>query len=180
MKREEFLSSLGKEVSEKGRLLLISDGSLVKLLEALYLKPITVEVEGQWIGPVRLDSPFIFHDNREVIKRDVWLKEEEKRLIFAHSLIPAGNLSERMRSRLTMGFHPLGLIIDEELLCYRKESFEICMIEWPEKAIGFGLSPNHRLWARRYRIVTEKGIIALILELFSPSLIEWNEHQATE
>lgn len=113
-----------------------------------------------------------------VIRRDVWLGlRGHRRLVFAHSLIPAENLSEKVQSRLTMGSHPLGLIIDEEVLCYRKESLEICSIEWPERSVEFGFPPDHRLWARRYRIVSDKGIIALILEVFSPSLLEKDEER---
>ncbi len=172
MDRKGFLSC-GGGVSERGRLLLLSDGSLVRLLEAIYMAPVHIEVSNQEEACITLPK-----DVKRVIKRGVWLKRGERRLIFAHSLISLDNLSERMRSRLVTGSHPLGLIIDEEVPCHRKEGLEIRRMVWPEKAIELGSPPDRALWMRRYRIVADKGLIALILEVFSPLLTDRYGHKA--
>ncbi len=157
--RDAFLSVHGKELSEKGRLLLFSDGSLVKSLEALLMKDITIDVEEQ-------------HRKGEWLKRGVWLQGDGKRLVFAFSIIPMDSLSPRMLERILKGSRPLGLIVEESMPFHRKEDLRFGIVHWPEKAMAFGFHGNCRLWARRYRIATDKGHIASILEIFSPALME--------
>lgn len=175
MEMDEFLiSSFSKTLSERGRMLFISDGSLTRLLEALYFKEIKIELKDQTIECIS-DGYREFLGvlkGEEIIKRDVWITEGDKKLVFAHSIIPLKGIPPRILDKLTNGIEPLGAILEEEGVFYRKNHWEFGRIQWKEIADELNLPNDYIFWARRYQIINRQGIMAVILEVFLPYLLE--------
>ncbi len=169
MSTQEFLSApLTKTLTDRGRALIASNGSLTRLLEALYLKEINIEVKNQGISPQSNGSLKLLgiSENEEVMTRDVWLVDGNKKLVFAHSVIPVKILPSNILKKLTPGKEPLGSILEKEDIFCKKNFYEFARLKWKDIAKGFNLPEDYVFWARRYRISTQSGIIAAIMEVF--------------
>ena len=173
-KRELFLSlPMAEELGERGRLILSSDGTLTRLLQALY-SDVRVELKGQSVERVLDDSCKVYgiEDGEEVIKRDVWLTGDGVRLVFAHSIIPLRMIPSEVDVRLRHGLEPLGSILEDSNLFCKKAYWEIGRVISPEMARGLGIPEEHIFWARKYQIRTESGLMAIVMEIFSPYLLD--------
>ncbi len=173
-KRELFLSlPVADELGERGRLILTSDGTLTRLLQALY-SDVRVELKGQSVERVSDDSCKVYgiKGGEEVIKRDVWLTGDGIRLVFAHSIIPVKMIPSEVDVRLRHGLEPLGSILEDSSLFCKKAYWEVGRVISPDMARGLGIPEEHIFWARRYQILAESGLMAIVMEIFTPYLLD--------
>lgn len=166
------------------RLLLTSDGTVVRHLSALFSGPISLEVQDQreivindemseWLEIVK---------GEKGIERRVWLTdappEEGKnglharglKRLYAISTFPISRLKPDLYREIELGLKPLGQIIEERRLPARRDRLEIGQRLCPEAAKAFGLPQDELFWARRYRLTISEQASGAIFELFSPRL----------
>lgn len=163
---------MADELGERGRLILSSDGTLTRLLQAIY-SDVRVELKGQRVERALDDSCKIYGiEDEEVIKRDVWLTGDGIRLVYAHSVIPVRMIPSEVAVRLRHGLEPLGSILDDSNLFCKKAHWEVGRVISPEIARSLGIPEDYIFWARRYQILTESGLMAIVMEIFSPYLLD--------
>jgi len=159
------------------RLLLSSDGTVIRYLNSLFLSPTDLEIVEQ--HEIVLDeeaSALLEVPKREkAIERKVWLCNQRSaypggRLLYAVSVFPLSKIEAAFYQEMQSGKKPLGQIIDEHALSTRRDKLEIAHLPFPSVAKGFGLAEDHLFWARRYRLIISGQLSASIQEVLSPRL----------
>ncbi len=178
MTLEDFWRYCGNHpLSPLLRLLLSSDGSMVRSLKGLFLVPTSLEVVDQAErllddeSSTRLEVP----KGEKAIDRTVWLSvkvgpSEGKRLVFARSLFPISKTRPDLYQEMRLGETPIGEIIETRALSTWRDRLEIAYLPFPEVASGLGLAEDHLFWARRYRLTISGTVSAILFEVFSPQL----------
>lgn len=171
----DLFSKVSVEPAE--RLLLSSDGSLTRLLESLYLFPIEVEVKNHKIELIEnvIAEYLSVSPKQDAITRDIWLKKDRKRLVYAHSVFLSAGQSKDFLDKLIKGDEPLGRLLRSYNLLTLRDNWEISVIQCREIADDLGVPSDTPMWARRYRLlanpVSGSGITAAIMEIFSPDVV---------
>lgn len=151
------------------RLLLSSDGTLVRLLQSLFLKPVRLSIQSQ--REVLIEDPLSgwlgIPPGEKGIERKAWLIQDVKR-VFAISILPISQLKPDFYQELLLGQKPFGEIIREKGLPTRRDRLEIYRLPQPEVAGALGLSESELFWARRYRLTISEQVSGAIFEVFSP------------
>lgn len=154
------------------RILLLSDGSLIRFLNALFLSPITLQRLRQ--EEVSLDNEMAGYieaaAGQEVIDRDVWLMNGSERLVYANSILPTSLMRDDIYNGIIKGDTPIGALLSEQSILTCRDKLRIAQVIVPEVSRELGLPEDMALWARRYRLNTEGGFKGAILEIFSPGL----------
>lgn len=175
------------------RLLLLSDGTVTHFLEGLFLKTISFELERQSEVIIsdkdakRLSIP----KGEKGIERRGWLtfspplpdrfgnrsrisrrvcKSNKGRLLYAISIFPLAKLSPRLSHEILLGQKPLGQIILDQDLLFRRHALEMGRFKLPEIAQAFGFSDQEPVWARRYQLTLSGSVSGLLFEAISPTL----------
>lgn len=168
----------GKGLSDKERMILLSDGSLTLLLEALLSSRVSVEVKlSATTGLSAETAAYLGEEPRSPsIEREVWLMVKDERLVYAHLVIPVSCIEPWLLTALKEGAEPLGRVLQGREIPVLKEALEIGVVTAPEVSADLGLSPDTRLFARRYRLTNKKDgggwtIKAEICEVLSPALV---------
>ncbi|TAJ98822.1 MAG: DUF98 domain-containing protein [Candidatus Manganitrophaceae bacterium] len=175
------------------RLLLTSDGTLIRQLQAILLTPIEVAVQDQreilideehasWIG---------LPAGEKGIQRKVWLTVRApsattpapgpfndgptpaasgEKKVFAVSTFPLSGLKPDLHQEISLGQKPIGRILEERHLPTRRDRLEITRLLLPQIAEALGRPPGELFWARRYRLNISDQVSGVIFEAFSPSL----------
>ncbi len=172
-------SSVGKNYLPPHHLLLLtSDGSLTRHLETIRLCRIAVEIKSISRTNINdLNSTFLeTAQNQEVLERDVWLKDKERRLVYAHSVIPVSCMNKRLLDETSRMAKPLGRILSAEFPFFRKDKIEVGIVSYPHIAAELSISKDTPLWARRYRLSalnpTGSNLVqVMVLEIFSPDFL---------
>lgn len=153
------------------RLLLTSDGTLIRHLESLFLASVKVAVQDQ--REIRIDEE---HASRigipageKGIQRKVWLSAGGGRKVFALSIFPLSGLKPDFHQEILLGQKPIGRIIEAQQLPTRRDRLEITRLALPQVAEALGLQPRELFWARRYRLIISDQVSGVIFEAFSPS-----------
>ena len=160
------------------RLLLSSDGSLTRLLESLYLFPVEVEIKNHRMELIEnvIAEYLSVSPEHDAITRDIWLKKDGKRLVYAHSVFLCAGQSKDFLDKLIKGDEPLGHLIRNYNLLTLRDNWEIGVIQCREIADDLGVPSDTAMWARRYRLlanpVSGSGITAAIMEVFAPDVIK--------
>jgi chorismate-pyruvate lyase len=165
-------------LSSEERLILLGDGSLTLLLEALLRERVSVEVKRNstsLLGPeaaLYLDEV----EGGESVEREVWLNVNGERLVFAHSIVPVSSIEPWLLESLSEGTEPLGRVLKNREIPVLKEALEIAVISAPEVSADLQIDPDTRFYARRYKLTNrvEGGgwiIKAEICEVLCPSLV---------
>ncbi|MFQ5949339.1 MAG: chorismate--pyruvate lyase family protein [Nitrospiria bacterium] len=165
------------------RLLLTSNGAVVRHLSALTLGSIGLTIESQCEILINddLSEKLEIPKGEKGFERRIWLTggnalpekdplgNEEKKWLHAVSIFPISRLKPDLYQEMRLGEKPLGRIIEEKQLPTYRDLLEISRLPFPEIAKGLGLSEDMLFWARRYRltILDQPGIIC---EVFSPRL----------
>ena len=159
------------------KLLLLSDGSLTRFLEVLNQAPVDVEIKKHEIRKIKKDeSVYLEVDaSQEAIIRDVWLTQNKKKLVYAHSVFPLAGLDKNLLDNISTSIEPLGKSLTDRGLLTFKDKLEISAVYCSDVNSALNLAPNTILWAKHYRLLAqasslEKGITASITEIFSPEL----------
>lgn len=155
------------------RLTLLSDGSMVKSLRALYLSDISVDVKGQ--REVRMGIEMAkFLDSTEglnSIARDAWLCCKGGKLVYAHSFIDVSKIGEVMQREINKRSKPVGILLYDYSLPLLRDQLFIAQVKSEHISEEFAVSGNI-FWARCYRLRGGDGFNAAILEIFSPLLFD--------
>jgi len=159
------------------RLLLSSDGTVIRYLNALFLSPTSLEVlEQHEIGMDKQSTDLLeVPEGEQALERKVWLcnarsRSPKGRLLYAVSVFPIAKIEVGFYREMRLGKKPLGQIIEEHTLSTRRDKLEVACLPFPGVAQGLGLSEDHLFWARRYRLIISGQLSASIREVFSPRL----------
>lgn len=160
-------------VSPQIRMVLSSDGSLVKNLSAYFLSPVQMEVPRQ--TEIAMDgelSKFLeLPEGSPAIARDVWMAWEAGRggpkKVFAHSVIDSSSLSPEFLQALSRRTKPIGALLEEFRIPVLRDHLHIGRLESPK------LSRETRtaetvFWARCFRLQAAGEFRAAILEVLLP------------
>lgn len=169
-----FLSGLAAHE----KLLLFSEGSMTVELELLTGR--RVEVELRQMGERELspdEAAFLgISPDEAALEREVWLKANGTRLLYARTLLPLCRLDPGVKEALGQtGTEPLGRLLTSRGILFAKERLEASLVRCEAAASGLGLGSDAPLYARRYILYSrgEQGwvIEAAVTEVFSPGLI---------
>ena len=167
-----------KGLSDKERMILLSDGSLTLLLEALLSSRVSVEVKLSATAGLSPEAAAYLGEEPglESIEREVWLMVKGTRLVYAHLVIPVSCIEPWLLAELKEGAEPLGRVLQNREIPVLKEGLEIGVVRAPEVSADLSLDPETRLFARRYKLTNKKDgggslIKAEICEVLSPALV---------
>lgn len=191
--KEEFWDACRRNpIDPLLRLLLTSDGTLIRHLESLFLNSVEVAIQDQ--REILIDEE---HASRmgipageKGIQRKVWLAlgapsaaspagewskartpaARADRKVFAISTFPLSGLKPDFHQEVLLGQKPIGRILEAQHLLTRRDRLEIARLSLPPVAEELGLQPRELFWARRYRLVVSDQVSGVIFEAFSPSL----------
>ncbi len=170
MELEGFMSYCQvQDIPPLVRLTLLSDGSLVKSLRALYLSDILVDVQAQSQASM---SPEMakFLDSAEGLNsmtRDAWLCCNDRRLVYAHSFIDASKMGGMIQKGIDKKMMPVGVLLSDYNLPLIRDQLSIAQLKSDPLAEEFSVTRNI-FWVRCYRLRGGEGFNAAILEIFSP------------
>ena len=172
---KQFLSFCSSNpLNAPTRMLLLSDGSLTRLLNALLLSPITLNRLRQ--EEVSLDNDMAEYIEAEagqrVIDRDVWLMNGGEKLVYANSVLPTSLMRDDIYNEITKGDTPIGTLLSDQSILTRRDRLYVARVTSREVSQELGLPEDTELWARRYRLNTEGGFKGVIMEVFSPRLFD--------
>lgn len=175
MEGDQFLSLCSSaSINTPTRMILLSDGLLTRLLNALLLSPITLQRLRQ--EEVTLNNEMAEYIETEggqrVIDRDVWLMNGDERLVYANSILPVSLMRDEIYNGIIKGDIPIGALLTDQSILTRRDRLQIARVKAPDISIELGLPEDNEFWARRYRLNTEGGFKGAILEVFSPRLFE--------
>jgi chorismate-pyruvate lyase len=160
------------------RLLLTSDGTLIRHLQSLFQTPVEVAIQEQ--REILIDeeqaSWIATPAGEKGVQRKVWLtagassaaKSDKK--VFAVSTFPLAGLKPDFHQEILLGEKPIGQIIEAQRLLTRRDRLEITRLPLPQIAEAIGRQPGELFWARRYRLTISNQVSGVIFEAFSPSL----------
>ena len=165
-------------LSSKERMILLSDGSLTLLLEALLRDRVSVEVKRNTSAPLSPEAAAYLGEEPSIdaLEREVWLKVKARKLVFAHLVVPVSTVEPWLLDALKEGTEPLGRVLKNREIPVLKEALEIGVVRAPELSADLKIEPASELYARRYKLTNrvEGGgwiIKAEICEVLSPSLV---------
>ncbi len=167
-----------KGLSDKERMILLSDGSLTLLLEALASSRVSVEVKRSATAGLSAEAAAYLGEEPSgpSIEREVWLMVKGERLVYAYLVIPVSCIEPWLLAALREGTEPLGKVLQGREIPVLKEALEIGVVTAPEVSADLSLPPDTRLFARRYKLTNKKDgggwtIKAEICEVLSPALV---------
>lgn len=168
MDAEGFISHCQtQEVPPMARLTLLSDGSLVKLLRAVHLSEITVDVKDQ--RQILMGSEMAKFldatDGLDAIIRDAWLCCHEKRLVYAHSVIDISRVGKMIQKEINRKSTPVGMLLSDYGVPLLRDQLFVMQLRSDQLAEEFSASESI-FWARCYRLRGGEGFNAAILEVF--------------
>lgn len=154
------------------RVLLVTDGTVTHVLEALTGEPIALVKLAQSYEPAPTDDPELsVADGEEVIRRRVLLQGSVTGTnhLYADSVIMPRRLHPRLYHDLVHTSEPIGRL----LALSRIETFRD-LVAWgvePAGPIGehFGIGPDDLLISRTYRMLSDGQPIMVITEKFPAS-----------
>ena len=154
--------------------LFLSEGSLTGFLEATGKSSVDVEIRRHETCKINKDEADYLgiSISQEAIARDVWLTQDKKRLVYAHSVFPLSGLDRHVLKRISSSIEPLARSLTLEGLQTFKDRLEICAVQCRKVNSEINLPPEAILWARHYRLLVKtpsdgKDIIASVTEIFS-------------
>jgi chorismate-pyruvate lyase len=157
------------------RMVLSSNGSLVKHVSAYHLSPVTLHVTRQEeafldgdMGKF-LDLP----EGRTTLVRDVWMSwngpNTEGVGVFAHSVIDGVSLSPSLAQGVAGGKVPVGILLEEFQVPVLRDRMYVGYLRSPELAVMLN-SAETRFWARCFRLRGGEGFCGAILEVLFPGI----------
>ena len=159
------------------RLLLLSDGSLTNFLEALSGSPVDVEIKNHETRRLNKEEATYLEvlASHDAIIRDVWLIQNKKKLVFAHSVFPLAGLDKDLLDNISTSIEPLGKNLTNRGLLTFKDKLGICAVHCIDVNNALELASGTILWAKHYRLAAQahsagEKITASITEIFSPEL----------
>jgi len=160
------------ELSTFQRILLVTDGTLTKILEAHLTEQLQVVKLSEEIVNITKDiSHLDIKTGCEVIKRNILLKGQisERNWLYAESIIVIERLEEKFRDKLIKSHVPIGRLWLE----HKAETFKEIIISAREPANDlanyFDISPEEKMLCRTYRVFSRQKPVMMITEKFPES-----------
>ncbi|MFH0966917.1 MAG: chorismate pyruvate-lyase family protein, partial [Methanobacteriota archaeon] len=155
--------------------LLITDGSVTRLLECFSGSPVSIRTISQQVIPAPADiseemqiSPGDLVNHRVV---GIYDRDIDTPLIHAISYCPVHRLPVRARTSLMQSDIPIGHILRDEKMESRREIAGIRIVSRSEVPAGCPVpGPGERLFARRYQII-HQNLPLFRIEEFIPDHI---------
>jgi len=189
MDRATFLDYCKTDkVDPVNRLLLLSDGTLVEHLEAIYLTPVRLSLQHQrevpmadadadWLDVPRGCPTLERHAFLRVGGADTAGRVEaqgrsgpgEQIALFAVSLFPRSSLPAELCEEIMRGHLPVGKLIRDRPT--HRDRLEVVHRPVPPLAEALGFSPTLRFWTRRYQLTIATCGPGMIFEAFPPRAI---------
>ena len=180
-KRADNNEPLLERLTEEGRELTLSKGSLTTAIEALYKKELSIE-EVEISREISLDVAAADYIGAEAggtaLRREVYLCVKARRVLYAKSVFSLVSLKDRkLLEEILKSNEPLGRSLLKEGISFKKDKLEVALIEEAE-AVDYGFNGDTKgpLIARRYRLFSEADskitINAVLIEVFSSELVE--------
>ncbi|WP_457555853.1 chorismate--pyruvate lyase family protein [Candidatus Pyrohabitans sp.] len=171
----EDLESLAERVdlSPLHRVLLTTDGSITRLLEAVELSPIAVEAVLQEVvkAPREVAELLGIREGEEVNHRVVNLRSCRGVLVRATSFAALARLEPEFRRQVMMAEKPIGRIMAELQVESRREILGFsCFRADSELARVFGMKEGTLMLERRYLILCRSLPLIYIVERFPHEL----------
>ncbi|MFQ6137158.1 MAG: chorismate pyruvate-lyase family protein [Candidatus Hydrothermarchaeales archaeon] len=156
------------------KILLTTDGSITRILEALVGEKVEVETEFQEV--IKSDRGIAellnIAEGEEVNYRVVNLKSSKRVLVHAISYTPIKGLREEFREDIMKGDTPIGIIMSKLKIEARREIRDFSLIEADEKLANlFGVRVGASLLKRNYDIIHDNRIMMNITEIFPYELV---------
>ena len=157
---------------------LCSPDSMTSLLEEIYGPGVEVAAVVRERRPLDPRSAAYLRasEGSEALVRGVWIRADERPLIFAFSLIPLETLERGLLQVLEANEpEPIGRTLRSQSVAFTKDAMEAGVIRCPIVAQGLGQPAETAYFARRYLLHGTKNdrlvIKAAITEVFGPELI---------
>ena len=151
------------------RILLITNGSITSILEAVTNKEIKIEtLEQNVIKADKKITEFLKMERGDVNYREVVLKSNGEVLAYAISYAPLERLKKEFKDDLMRADIPIGKIISKHSLEVRREInwIEIKNAGTGKLAVIFGLNETDKILSRNYNIINNGEILINITEYF--------------
>lgn len=158
--------------------MLISDDSLTGFLEAANNSPVTIAIKNYEVRIIeKKEADYLEVDaSQDAIIRDVWIVQDNKKLVYARSVFPVVGLNKYLLEKISTSVEPLGRRLTDQGLLTSKDKLEICAVRCADINNELNFAPETILWAKHYRLVAKpasegRGIIASVTEIFSHELM---------
>jgi len=177
---EDILSAQGVtwfELPLCARLLLVTDGTVTELLEALTGEPLALGLKKQSVDRTENHTAIVPPDGHSsCLHRRITLRGEKsgQDWLYAESVILHQNLEPGARQMLEQQQIPLGAILDRQLPDNHREIVDCGYRDHPVAAHHLGLADDHLFIYRIYRILAQASLIAVITEWFPIDRISRN------
>ncbi|GBE55401.1 MAG TPA: DUF98 domain-containing protein [Euryarchaeota archaeon] len=166
-----------KKLSPVHRILLTTDGSVTRVLEALFGQ-VEVETELQKVikAGERVASLLEIHKGNKVNLRVVILRAGEINTAYAVSLTPVERIEPEFRGYIMKEDIPIGRIMRKLKIESRRELRNYSVVKAGKKLSRiFRISPGEAVLRRNYNIIREGKIMMNITEFFPCSLYRFNK-----
>ena len=157
------------KITGSWKLMLLGDGSPTRHLQLLTNKETKIKLISMKLDPL-IHSEYPSEINQlqtPLIRRQVWIKNEEKTLAWAESWWN----SQQINKNLTAKEEPIwkNLTQDRSELFREVDSISIVNSKWLEKEFQF----QGPFWSRNYRFFRDKKPLTIIREVFNPDIETW-------
>ncbi len=176
---EDILAARGVtwfELPLCARLLLVTDGTVTELLEALTGEPLALGFQNQSVDRTE-NHPAITPDTHSsCLHRRVTLRGENtaQDWLYAESIILLQNLNPEARQMIEQQQIPLGAILHRQLPDNHREIVDCGYRSHIAAAGHLSLEADHIFLYRVYRILVQTSLIAVITEWFPIDRISEN------
>ena len=169
-KASSFLveNSLPK-ISGSWKLMLLGDGSPTRHLQLLTNQETKIKLISMQLDPLfNKEAPKeIDQLKNPLIRRQVWIKNNNKTLAWAESWWNSEQVNENLKSKEDPIWK--NLTQDRSELFREVDSISIVTSKWLEKEFCF----KGPFWSRNYRFFRNKKPLTIIREVFNPHLETW-------
>jgi beta-ribofuranosylaminobenzene 5'-phosphate synthase len=151
------------------RILLTTDGSITRILEAVELCPVEVEAVLQEVVKAEPEIAALLRirAGEEVNHRVVNLLSRRRVLVRACSYAALSRLEPKFREQVMRAEKPIGRIMAELQVESRREVLDFSVVEANRELAGvFGIAEGSLLLERRYLVVRHSQPLLYIVERF--------------
>jgi len=157
------------KISGAWKLMLLGDGSPTRHLQLLTNHETKIRLISMQIDPLfKKEGPREIDQLKEpLIRRQVWIKNQNKNLAWAESWWNSEQVSQNLKSKE----EPIwkNLTQDRSELFREVDSISIVNSNWLEEEFCF----KGPFWSRNYRFFRNKKPLTIIREVFNPLLETW-------
>ena len=177
---EDILAAKGVAYFELplcARLLLVTDGTVTELLEALTGEPLRLGLKKQFVDRTENHPAMAVPDGHSAcLYRQITLRGEktDQDWLYAESIILHQKLRPDARQMLEQQKIPLGVILNRQLADNHREIVDCGYRDNGAAADHLGLERDHPFLYRVYRVLVKTSPIAVIEEWFPVDRISKN------